>query len=80
MGSTLEIAVLSDEAIKALKTELEWLNSGISHPDTTTWLFIHYITRARDPTLLDMAPSDIKERINAILSSFKLEGDRKSVV
>jgi hypothetical protein len=63
-----------DEAIRDLQTELEWLKDGMSHPDTTTALLIHFITQTRDPSLFDMVPEDIKGRVEQILKRFAAEG------
>lgn len=63
-----------DEAIKELKTQLEWLGEGMNHPDTVAWLFIHYITKQRDATLLNFAPPDIKARVEGVISEFRETG------
>jgi len=63
-----------DEAIKELKTQLDWLDEGMNHPDTVAWLFIHYITKQRDATLLDFAPTDIKARVIGVISEFRQTG------
>jgi len=63
-----------DEAIKELKTQLEWLDDGMNHPETVAWLFIHYITKQKDATLIDFAPTEIKARIDAVISEFRQAG------
>jgi len=63
-----------EEAIKELKTQLEWLDEGMNHPDTVAWLFIHYITKQRDATLLEFAPQEIKARIDGVISEFREAG------
>ena len=74
VNNVLEIAVSRDKAIEALIAELEWLSSGISHPDTTAWLFIHYITSTGDASLLDIATEGIKAKVRSIVDAFKLHG------
>jgi hypothetical protein len=63
-----------DKALGMLKTELEDLKDGVSHPETAVALFIHCITVTKDPTLLDLATEDIKSRIYETIKSFEAEG------
>ena len=65
-----------DEAVKLLNTELGSLNEGTSHPDSTAWLFVLYVLKLKDATLLELAPHDIQEKIARVLDEFERDGYR----
>ena len=39
------------------------------------WLFIRELTRLQDVTLMDMAPSDVQDRIQTVVAEFERDGE-----
>ena len=62
-------------ALSSLREEVESLAQGMNHPDTVAWLFIRHITRLQDPSLMDLAPTDVRDKIRTVISEFERDGE-----
>jgi len=64
-----------EEVIQVLLNQLRYLSEGLEHPDAVAWIFIHYITLCDDSTLIDVAPMEIKVKIDEIISNYRRDGN-----
>ena len=62
-------------ARESLHGEVESLAQEAIHPDMLAWLFIRELTRLQDVTLMDMAPSDVQDRIQTVVAEFERDGE-----